>query len=314
MAEYKKLESKTRMQLRAKDREIKRLRKAIQQMESENNENLQRLFSEMRYQVDNVSRWIDNKAESLPHCSALLKMALSQDGKVDDIFTGTSESSSNQSTLERPLKHHPKKKESTKTHAPNSTPNTNNKSNNKSLANYQRGYSDSVLQHFKENVSNPPTTIESDASDIPRPLQVSEFTGIESSQSMLGNSVHYPTKLVLQNGIQDKKLVDSGTTLESVHNHTALPTAAAVTYTTWATEDTADLQTTNGPNTPSAVKSNTASPTLSFSAQGSTKAQKTTKIFKYGKERSPPSDQESRSIADFRAVFRRIRGKEPPTK
>ena len=166
MSEYKKLESKTRMQLRAKDREIKRLRKFIQQLERENNDNLQRLFNEMRYQVDNVSKWIDNKAETLPQHSALVKMALSQDVKVDDIFTGTSESSSNQSTLERPPKHHPKRKESTKNYNPNSASSTNRKSSDKSPANHQQGYSDSVLQHFRVNVSNPPTTIESAACDV----------------------------------------------------------------------------------------------------------------------------------------------------
>ena len=90
------MENKTRIQLRAKDREIKRLRKAIQQLERENNENLQRLLSEMRNQVDVVSKWINYKAETLPQSSALVNMALSQDVKVDDIFTGTSESSSNQ--------------------------------------------------------------------------------------------------------------------------------------------------------------------------------------------------------------------------
>lgn len=84
----------------------------IQQMERENNDNLQRLLSDMRNQVDNVSKWIDHKAETFPQSSVLVSMALSKDGKVDDIFTGTSESSSNQSTLERPPKHHPRKKES----------------------------------------------------------------------------------------------------------------------------------------------------------------------------------------------------------
>ena len=78
MSEYKKIEGKTRMQLRAKDREIKRLRKVIQQLERENNDNLQRLLSEMRNQVDNVSKWIDYKAETLPQSSALVNMALSQ--------------------------------------------------------------------------------------------------------------------------------------------------------------------------------------------------------------------------------------------
>lgn len=54
MREYRKLEQKSRMQLQAKGREIKTLRKAIQQLERDNNDNLCQLFSEMKCKVDNV--------------------------------------------------------------------------------------------------------------------------------------------------------------------------------------------------------------------------------------------------------------------
>ena len=313
MSEYKKMESKTRMQLRAKDREIKRLRKAIQQLEKENNDNLQRVFSEMRNQVDVVSKWIDYKAETLPQSSALVNMALSQDVKVDDIFTGTSESSSNQSTLERPPKHHPRKKESAKSH--NSiawAPCTESNSTEKSPANHvhQQGYSDPALQRFSENVSNPPTTVESDAaSDITRPLQVSELTGIEPELSMLDNGIDHSTKVISDR--EYSQSIVSGTALQPVYNHTALPIPAhaSVMYIRGDAAVSETMQPTNGPSTPSTVKSNTASPILSLSPQGGTKPLKSAKVFKYGKERSPSSDQ-----VDFREVFRRIRGREPPTK
>lgn len=266
MNEYKKMETKTRMQLRAKDREIKRLRNAIQQLEKQNNENLQRLLNEMKNQVDVVSKWIDYKAETMPQSSALVNMALSQG--VDD-NTGTSESSSNQSTLERPPKHHPRKKESTKSHT-SVAPAPCTESIEKSPANHmhQQGYSDPILQHFSENVSNPSTTVESDtASDITRPLQVSEL------------STALP-----------------------------IPAHASVMYVRGDTTASEAMQPTDGPSTPSTVKSNTASPIL-LAPQGGSTPLKPTKVFKYEKKMSPSSDQE-----DFKEVFRRIRGREPPTK
>ena len=305
------MENKTRIQLRAKDREIKRLRKAIQQLERENNDNLQRLLSEMKNQVDNVSKWIDCKAETLPQSSALVNMALSQDVEVDDIFTGTSESSSNQSTLERPPKHHPRKKESAKGHS-----STSAADHEKSPANHQRGSSDSALKHFRENVSNPPTAIESDtSSDITRPLQVSELIGIGPELSEPDNSDNCPTKTET-NSERDSQPAVCGTASKPVYTctGTVLPMGAhaSVMYIqgdTIVSDGTAGMQPTRSPSTPSTVKSNTASPSLSLSPQGGSKSLKPTKIFKYGKEGLPSSDQE-----DFREVFKRIRGREPPRK
>lgn len=216
------MENKTRIQLRAKDREIKRLRKAIQQLERENNENLQRLLSEMRNQVDVVSKWINYKAETLPQSSALVNMALSQDVKVDDIFTGTSESSSNQSTLERPPKYHSRKKESAKGHSCS----TSAADHEKSPPNHQQGSSDSALKHFRENVSNPPTAIESDTpSDITRPLQVSELTGIGPELSELDNSNNCPTKTETNHSECDSQPAVCGTASKPVYT-TVLPIGA----------------------------------------------------------------------------------------
>lgn len=305
------MENKTRIQLRAKDREIKRLRKAIQELERENNDNLQRLLSEMKNQVDNVSKWIDCKAETLPQSSALVNMALSQDVKVDDIFTGTSESSSNQSTLERPPKHHPRKKESTKGHS-----STSAADHEKSPANHQQGSSDSALKHFRENVSNPPTAIESDtSSDITRPLQVSELIGIGPELSEPDNSNNCPTKTEI-NSERDSQPAVCGTAPKPVYTctDTVLPIGAhaSVMYIqgdTIVSDGTTGMQPTRRPSTPSIVKSNTASPSLSLSPQGGNKSLKSIKIFKYGKEGLPSSDQE-----DFREVFIRIRGREPPRK
>jgi hypothetical protein len=309
--EYKKMENKTRIQLRAKDREIKRLRKAIQQLERENNDNLQRLLSEMRNQVDTVSKWIEYKAETLPQSSALVNMVLSQDVKVDDIFTGTSESSSNQSTLERPPKHHPRKKESAKGHSSASAASC--LAHEKSPANHQHGNSDSALKHFRENVSNPQTTIESDtASDITRPLQVSEIVGIGQELSEPDNSIKYPTQTKTSRECGNQPAVCS-TASQPIHacTDTVLPIGAhaSVMYIQGDTIVSEGMQPTDRPSTPSTVKSNTASPSLSLSPQGSSRNLKSTKVFKYGKEGSPSSHQE-----DFREVFRRIRGWEPPKK
>ena len=317
MNEYKKLESKTRLQLRAKDREIKRLRKVIQQLERENQNNIQCLLREMRNQVDSVSKWIDCKAETLPQSSALVNMALSQDIKVDDIFTGTSESSSNQSTLERPPKHRPRKKGSAKGHNGTSAASCIDE---KSPANHhaEHGYSDSALKQFRENVSHPPTTIESDAaSDITRPLQASELTVVGLELSELDNSINHPKNVETNHQeYSSLKPVVCGTTSISqpLYNCPVLPITAhaSVMYIqgdTAVSDGTIGVQHTNTPSTPSTVKSNTASPSLSLSPQGGSKTLKSTKVFKYGKERSSSSDQE-----DFREVFRRIRGREAPIK
>ena len=228
---------------------------------------------------------------------------------MDDIFTGTSESSSNQSTLERPPKHHPRKKESTKGHSSTSAGSCID--NEKSPASHQQGNSDSALKYFRENVSN---SIESDtASDITRPLQVSELKGIIPELSELDNSIHCPTKVETNKECSSQPVV-SGTASQPVYNCMALPIPAhaSVMYVNGDAIVSDGMQLTNGSSTPSTLKSNTASPNLLLSPKGGSgsKVLKSIEVFKFGKERSPGlSDQE-----DFREVFRRIRGREPPTK
>ena len=99
-------------------------------------------------------------------------MALSHDGKVDDLFSGGSVSSSNQSSLEHPLKHYHKVKVPVSSEGHN----YGSRTNTAALTDYLQGYSASVIQQFTKNVSNPPTAIESDTSDVTRPLQATECT------------------------------------------------------------------------------------------------------------------------------------------
>ena len=324
MIEYRKLENKTRMQLRSKDREIKRLRNAIKELENEGHTNLQRLVSEMKCQVEILSKWIDNKSETLPQSSALAKMVLSRDGKCDDIFV-TSESSSNQSTLERPPR--PKKREAItgrKQHSSDLTT-IDDQSDNPSVSidNLQGCPDPTVIQYFAVNVSNPPTAVESDtATDINRPLQVSKFTANVLAESDVRKSEDYPTKLVLQdhNDGHDKEFHSgSATTTIPLLKGTSIPSAASTTPiigtipTMSSPQDGVDLASADELQTPPTVKSDTASPTPPPLCRS--KGSKPAKCFKYGNEQSlkpHQSDQESNS--DFRAVFRKIRGKDPPKK
>lgn len=323
MLEYKKLEQKTRMQLQAKDREIKRLRNAIRELENESNNNLKSLLSEMKCQVEILSKLIDNKSEVHSKCSALVKLALSHDGKLDDIFTGTSESSSNQSTMERPSR--PRRKEQCTSHSQqnfdsSTKPDQINSSAEQVIISSLQGCSDSaVFQHFTANISNPQTAVESDTSDTTRPLQVTEFTASLSPEPDVGKNEKYPTKLVLQDHTDghDKEHNDAMTVLNSKSSRSTSvvyvmpePTPRRLTN---LCEEEAATATCEEPQTPSTVKSYTTSPTPP--AQCSSQAKRGAKIFRYGKElSSQPRHQNQESVSDFRAVFRKIRGKDPPTK
>ena len=327
MMEYKKLEHKTRVQLQAKDKEIKRLRNVIRQLEKFNNDGRQQLLSEMRHQVETLSKWIDNKSASFPLSSVLIKMALSSDGKIDDIFSGTSESSSNQSSLERPPRHHYKRKAAFETwnqHNPN-TSTINDRSNGTGTPRYHpEDFPGPAPQHFTVNVSNPPTAVESDTSDIgfPRlPVQVTDLLADPSWKSDLGNDKEYPNKSVLQNDAHglDRECSQPVPALTTTGFGSASPRGEfmthfkGVTHPSWMSHQEAILPTIDESHTPSTVKSNTVSPTSS--PQDTVIVPKS--IFKYGKELSPkplPHQKELESTEDFRAVFRKIRGKDPPTK
>lgn len=323
MAEYKKLERRTRLQLQAKEREITRLRRVIQQCETEHSANLQRLLSEMRCQVENLSKWIENKGETFPLSSSLVNMALSHRDDID-IFSGTGESSSNQSSLERPPKRLHKRKMPLEGHSPRSTgPSAMNSTVAASTDHPGDVSGPPILQHFSANISNPPSAVESDTLDISRvPVQVTDFTADLSRQPDLGNNEEYPTRLVLQNDSNtkcDQPVPVSTTTVFNTSVNPPIsagkfPTGAAPSCSLWKSRETAALPTIDESHTPSTVKSNTTSPTLS--PQGDINTPKSSKGFKFAKDIISPKsykvDQES--TADFRAVFRKIRGKDPPTK
>lgn len=135
-----------------------------------------------------------------------------------------------------------------------------------------------------------------------------------SAEPHAENSIDCPYKVETNQECSSQPAV-SGTTSQPVYNCTALPIAAhaSVMYIqgdTIVSDGTIGVHPINSPNTPSTLKSNTASPSLPVSPQRSSlKTVKSAKVFKYGKAGSPTSDQE-----DFREVFRRIRGREPPKK
>lgn len=322
MMEYRKLEYKTRMQLQAKDKEIRRLRNVIQQLKRLNNDSRQSLLSEMKHQVETLSKWIDNKTTSFPLSNALVKMALSSDGKTDDIFSGASESSSNQSSLERPPRHHYKQKaafESCNQHNANAST-IDDRSNTTEVPTYNlKDLSGSLFQHFSVNVSNPATAVESDTSDIPRlPVQATEFMADLSWQSDLGSDKEYPTKPTPNSDANghDRKCSQqvpavTHTGFDSANQRGKFMThITGVTHNSLTSHNVVVLPTIDESHTPT-VKSNTASPT------SSPYAPKSTSILSYGKESSPKplphQKAEQESTEEFRAVFRKIRGKYPPT-
>ena len=324
MMEYRKLELKTRMQLQTKDKEIKRLRKVIRQLQKENSDNLDQLFSEMKSQVENVAMWVDFRSKAVPHSSSLVKIALSQDGKNGDLYgshesqLSSSDISSTQSTLER--RHH-QRKESLESYYPNST--YTQSSCNSSVATPTEGninlggYPDLMVQLFTKNASNPSTAIESDTSYVNRPLQATQSTLTLVSQSDSGDS---DLPLAVPRNTTDEesgqKLNERSSTLtttfiqahglnmntsSAAHTETgteplplSLPTDANSTHAAVGLPTTADE-----PHTPSTVKSNVSSPKSSL--HGSPTQRK----FKYGKEIT-----EQESMADLKAVFKRIQGKD----
>ena len=334
LAEYKKLEQKTRMQLQAKDKEIKRLRNFIRQLENEDYESRRQLLMDMRCQVDLVTKWIDHKSETLPRSPyiALIKMALSRDGKLDDFFSGTSESSSNQSTLDRPPKQHQRLKKPVECQSPQNMNESavNDDTKNESQIETSHDCSNISLQHFTVNVSNPPTAADSDTSEVTRPQQVTEFTARVSPAptSYLGITGEYDSTQ-LQPVQQDHRPREESPSINasSLYNSTdTLPWTPPTQVTgqtcntsrAAASQDAVAFSTTDGSCTPSTVKSNTGtpnttSPTLS-TQNYSAKTPQSTRIFRYGRELSPQSQKTEEPSTDFRAVFRKIRGRDPPAK
>ena len=324
--EYRKLEMKTRMQLQAKDREIKRLRKVVRQLQKENSDHLEQLFSEMKCQVENVEKWIDLKSKALsPHSSSLLKIALSRDGKYGDLYSShesqlsSSDMSSNQSTLER----HHQRNESFESYQPDSTrtpsscdssqvatPTTPTKAKN-----YMEG--DPDLVPIIKNVSSPPTSLESDVSDIIRLLKETESTLLQPLDSHMHDSIDLPisgadvpNESVSQarNDFSDQR---SSLATISVHARSMSAPFASIevlSVTPTMASDTNEFVSMTSTaasyelHTPSTVKSNTTSPTSSI--QGSPTQRK----FKYGN--GAMLQQEHEPMADLIAVFKKIQGRE----
>ena len=340
LTEYKRLEQKTRRQLHAKDKEIKRLRNVIVQLESENYENLKQLLKDMKYQVDLVSKWIDHKSGTLTTESALVRMALSRHGKVDDIFSGSSESSSNQSTLDRPQKSQNRRRDrgAMLCHSPLNMPLSEStvKDDTKQetsplIEGGSHDYAVTALQHFTVNVSNPPTAADSDTSDITRPLQATQavVTVPTAPTSEFGITGAYLSQLMQQDHREESSVspndalafyditstlldVQPASVTEPTHDTVTNMVAAA------ASKDAVAVRTSDGSHTPSTVKStagtpNTISPTPS--SQDGSKTPYSSKTFLYGRALSPRSyHQSDESSTDFKAVFRKIRGRDPPTK
>lgn len=178
------MEVKTKMQLRTKDKEIQRLRKAVRQLQMENHHYLEQLLGEMKAQVDNVSKWIDLKSKAVPHSHSLVKIALYREQSRHSSFESqlsTSDADSNHSTMERQKK----RKEPLESDLLDDT-------YMQPMSLCDHGVSDLVAHQFAMDVSNPPSSIESDTSDINMPLQCTYSPRMTSQvgSSRGGNDVH----------------------------------------------------------------------------------------------------------------------------
>ena len=326
---------KTRMQLQAKDREIKRLRKVVRHVQKENSNHLEQIFSEMKSQVENVAKWIDLKSKALsPHSSSLLKIALSRDGKHGDLYSShesqlsSSDVSSNQSTLER--RH--RRRESFESYQPSSTcPPSSCESSQVATPttpvrarNYAEGDPDLHNMLFK-NLISPPTSMESDMSYITtllrkeseailnQGLQPDSSDGIEPPIPVSGADV--PDESVSHSqaryDFSDWRSTLATTSVRArtrsmsapfVSTDSSLPTV--VTDTNDANDNTSAAASAEL-LTPSTVKSNTTSPKSSIQESP---CNSTNIKFKYGNE--VMVQQEQGPMADLIAVFRKIQGKE----
>ena len=291
MLEYRKLELKTRMQLQAKDREINRLRKVVRHLQKENNDNLDQLFSEMKSQVENVAKWVDLKSKVVPHSSSLLKIALSREGKHGGLYSSCesqlSSSSSNVSSRQSTLERCHRRKESPESYYPSSTYTVSPSNCDSNVATPTEGtatlegYSDLIVQLFTKNVSNPPTAIESDASDITRPLQVTEctFNLVSQSDSNGSGDLHIPISVNTPDKESGQELSDRRSPLAMVSMQAHSMNSSSVTNTQSGIETTPSQPskassrnaavsqvsaTTDEPHTPSTVKSNATTPKSSL--------------------------------------------------
>ena len=322
---------KTRMQLQTKDREIKRLRKVVRHLQKDNSDHLEQLFSEMRSQVENVTKWIDlkSKAALSPHSSSLLRIALSRDEKYGDLYSShesqlsISDTSSNQSTLER----HHRRRESYESYLPSSTcPPSSCESSQVATPttpvkerNYVGGDPDFHSMLAKSFI--PPLSVESDTtlSNITKLLKESE--AILNQPDSLDDSIKpsvagtdAPDESVSHNPAR-YDLNDWRSTLATTSHRARTRSMSAPFVSTESSLSTAMATDTNDDannvesaadaddvHTPSTVKSNTTSP------KSSIQDPPTQPNFKYGNEVT--AQQEQGPMADLIAVFRKIQGRD----
>lgn len=328
---------KTRMQLQAKDREIKRLRKVVRHLQKENSDHLEQIFSEMKSQVENVVKWIDLKSKVLsPHSSSLLRIALSREGKYGDLYSShdsqlsSSDMSSNQSTLER----HHTRRESFESYQPSSTcPPSSCESSQVATPttpvkarNYAEGDPDLHNMLFK-NLVSPPTSMEtSDMSYITTLLRKESEAilgqGLEpdssdsteppvSGMDEADESVMNHSQATVSYDFNDWRSTLATTSVRARTRSMSAPFVSSLSESSASTivaDSNDDVNNTSAVaaddlHTPSTVKSNTSSPKSSIQDHSPTQPK-----FKYGND--VMVQQEQGPTADLMAVFRRIQGRE----
>lgn len=322
---------KTRMQLQTKDREIKRLRKVVRHLQKDNSDHLEQLFSEMKSQLENVTKWIDlkSKAALSPHSSSLLRIALSRDGKYGDHYSSyesqlsSSDMSSNQSTLER----HHQRRESYESYQLSSTcPPSSSESSQVATPttpvkgrNYVGGDPDFHSVLVKSVI--PPMSVESDMtlSYVTKLLKESE--AILNQPDSLDDSTEPPVAGTdapgesVSHNLARYDFNDWRSTLATTSHRARTRSMSAPFVSTESSLSTIMATDTNDDanniesavdadelHTPSTVKSNTTSP------KSSTQDPPTQPNFKYGNEVT--AQQEQGPMADLIAVFRKIQGRD----
>ena len=327
--EYKKLEAKTRMQLQAKDREIKRLRKVVRQLELENYEHNDQLLSEMRALVDNVAKWIDLKSKAMPHSSSLIKLALSREryrgdmyGSFDSQLSSTSEMSSTQSTMER----HPMSKVSLESYLRDSICTPSSGESSTATPTQERkdqtlhDCSDLMIHMFLKNVSNPPSSLESDSSDIGRPQEKQSTLTPVSQRDCSESDIH----LIAQPIPEAKPGTHSGSTYPGPSDHKS---TLATTYYYAPSRDMNALSSTNGTNeaesfpristsaSATGYEATTATQEPYFPSSGSEKVDRSSLYgnqthHKFVQRKEPNYQQEQEPMNDLMTVFKRIQRKD----
>ena len=314
---------KSRMQLQAKDKEIKRLRKIIRQLQMENYEYLDQLFTEMRSQVENVSKWIDLKSKTGPHSHSLVKLALGRERSYRDLYgsreslLSTSCSSSNHSTMER----RPERKVSLESSYRDGMVTPFSRESRVAMPTETRNYhslddcSDLLLYVFAKSVSNPPSSLESDISDITRPIQVhSPLSRLDSNES----DFYVVDALSPRESQAEFEYSDQKSTLAKAYIHASDANLSSTTKNTARIEPSPNMEThghssalvgmaivaTMETHTPSIARLNTGCSQLSLHDRDSQSHQK------YIDRNESKVVHDMEPMADLKTVFKRIQGKD----